>query len=173
MKWISSSLMLWQTTQILVAGIHLIGLIVKDETPVTGAKSNITKPRRESCESDKIASLVCSLSYISPLLWQHCSSTTVFSGLQQGCSNILFPCCHVLIHYWWTSLFAILSFKFKGKEREKLLPYHSLSCILNNNTKSLSFLVQCIKPSPSIQCSWSTYKTVATQFDLFLVFCIL
>lgn len=53
--------MLWQKAQIVVAGIHQIGLIGKNETPVTGAKSNTTKLRRESCRDDKIACLLCRL----------------------------------------------------------------------------------------------------------------
>lgn len=159
MKWISSSLMLWQTTQILVAGIHLIGLIGKDETPVTGAKSNTTKPRRESCKSDKIASLVCGPE--SPQL--HFSPFMIFIHRVFWAWTRLFehfvpllPCINTLLVNLIVCHNSILSFKFKGKERENLLRGHSLSCILNNNTKSLSYFVQCIKSAPSIQCSWST-----------------
>lgn len=46
-KPISSLLMLWQTVHIVVAGIHETGFTGKDETPVTGAKSN-TKNREGS-----------------------------------------------------------------------------------------------------------------------------
>lgn len=56
-KLISSLLKLWQTVHIVVAGIHEIGFTGKDETPVTGAKSNTKKPRRESCKADNTVSL--------------------------------------------------------------------------------------------------------------------
>lgn len=47
---------------------------------------------------------------------------------------------------------SILSFTFKGKEREKpLMLLFFVSCILNYNTKSLSFVMKCIKTLLSIQ----------------------
>lgn len=44
----------------------------------------------------------------------------------------------------------------EGNRKALMMPlFVSCLCPLNNNTKSLSFVVECIKPLLSIQCSWS------------------
>lgn len=78
MKLISTLLMLWQTASMRDAGMHQTGLIGKNETPVTGAKSNTTKLRRESCKADNTVFLVSGsespLLRVSPLFFM----TTLF-----------------------------------------------------------------------------------------------
>lgn len=156
-KVISSSLMLGQTVHIRVAGKRYIGLIGKDETPVTGAKSNTAKPRRESCKADKIVSFLCGsespLLHFSPFMTTLFSNHSVFSASTSLLEHLvlLLPCAllaNVIVCHK-----SILSFKIKGKEREKLLWCHSLCLVTSIITqRPLSFVVKCIKLS--IQCSW-------------------
>lgn len=148
------------TAQILVAGIHYVGLIGKDETPVTGAKSNTTKPRRESCKADKIVSLVCSLEspllHFPPLVTTLFFNHSVFWGPTLLLEHLvlLLPCANTLLVNTVCHK-SIYSFKFKrGGGEEALMMLLLAPCVLNNNTKRLSLFLKSIKLST--HCSWSS-----------------
>lgn len=127
------------TAQILVAGIYYVGLIGKDETPVTGAKSNTTKPRRESCKADKIVSLVCGLEspllHFSPLVTTLFFNHSVFWGPTTLLEHLvlLLPCANTLLV---NTVCHKSIYSFNSKEGKKLLWCYYLRPVFSIITQS-------------------------------------
>ena len=172
-KLISSSLILWHTVPDSSCWNTWDWLNWQRWDPQSLPPSQTpAKPRRESCEADKFASLlrvsvwlrVASSTfffffylfiYFFPRSWQHFSSATVFAGFQ----NILFPCCNAKYviggPHCLQQKRRVLKIQRKRK-RKALMMLFFVSSILNNSIKSLWFVIKWIQPWLRIQCGWNT-----------------